>query len=132
MAVCGNCGAHSPRVRSRWNDKGVQMADECPSCAPASFEGKFTAPSDRKIWMGYEAHPNEYERAADGGYDRKPEYRAEQEQRLSAETEEERDNRERAEAHKRATRRTDPMTESELFSAIAKARDIADAMQSQL
>lgn len=128
MAVCGNCGAQSARIRSRWNDKGLQLADECPSCAPGQFE-KFTAPSDKKIWMGYEAHPNEYVQSADGGYDRKPEYRAEQEQRLTAETEDERAMRSRAEQHKRATRRTAPMTPDELLQAVAKAADIAEAMR---
>src|SRR2546430_15881424 len=86
MAVCSNCGSSGPRVRSRWTEKGVQLPDECPSCSPSSFE-KFTAPSDKKIWMGYEAHPNEYTKvhAEDGGviYNRKPEYRAEQEQKLA-------------------------------------------------
>lgn len=79
--------------------------------------------------MGYEAHPNEYVKAADGGYDRKPEYRAEQEQRLQAETEEERTNRLRAEAEKRATRRTRQMDSVELAAAVAKARMIAEWME---
>ena len=130
MAVCGNCGSESARVRSRWGEKGVQLADECPSCAPAQFE-KFTAPSDKKIWMGYEAHPNEYVQSADGGFDRKPEYRAEQEQRLTQETEDERIARERAEANKRATRRTDPMTPDETLQAIRKANLYAAMMQEQ-
>lgn len=127
MAICSGCGSESPRVLNRWNDKG-QLPDKCPNCSPSSFE-KFTAPSDKKIWMGYEAHPNEYVKSADGGYDRKPEYRAEQEQRLSAETDEERENRLRAEASKRATRRTRTMDPEEHFAAIAKATQIVNAMK---
>lgn len=79
--------------------------------------------------MGYEAHPNEYVRSADGGYDRKPEYRAEQEERLRSETDEEREIREQAEAKKRATRRTSAMTPAELKQAIAKAMLVAEAME---
>ena len=127
MAVCGNCGAQGARVRSRW-DKGVQLPDECPQCAPQSFE-KFTAPSDKKIWMGYEAHPNEYVKAEDGGYDRKPEYRAEQEGRLQRETEDERLEREAVEASKRANRRTNPLDASETLAALAKARLYANAIE---
>ncbi len=127
MAICGTCGTVTTRIRTAFPPDGAPPRDECPSCAPSSFE-KFTAPSDKKIWMGYEAHPNEYVKSADGGFDRKPEYRAEQEQRLREETEEERSNRLRAEAKKRAERRTDAMSPAELLSAITKAREIADWM----
>lgn len=130
MPVCGNCGAEGARIRSRWGAKGEPLPDECPNCAPQSFE-KFTAPSDKKIWMGYEAHPNEYVKAGDGGFDRKPEYRAEQEAKLGAETEEERELRMTAEAHKRATRRTEPMTQAEFEQAVRKAADIAGWIASQ-
>ncbi len=124
MALCGNCGAHSSRVRSRWSKEGTQLPDECSSCAPESFE-KFTAPSDKKIWMGYEAHPNEYEKSHDGGFDRKPEYRAEQEFKLGQPTDEEVEKQRRAEAKKRAERRTKPMDSSEISLALGKARVIA-------
>lgn len=132
MAKCNNCGAEGTRVRSRWNEKGNQLPDECPQCAPGNFE-KFTAPSDKKIWMGYEANPNEYEKRYDADgvfYIRKLEYRAEQEARLSQGASDELEAQERAEAKKRAERRTEPMTESEKLAAIAKARMIADALQS--
>jgi hypothetical protein len=75
--------------------------------------------------MGYEAHPNEYVKAADGGFDRKPEYRAEQEQRLTQETDEDREARLRAEAKKRSERRTDPLSPSELTYALNRARKMA-------
>lgn len=84
MAICSNCGAETKRVRSRWSPQGIQLPDECPQCAPQSF-GKFTTPFDKQPHMGWEAHPNEYERRYDGEgayYLRKPEYRAEQEERL--------------------------------------------------
>ena len=127
MAICGNCGTETTRIRTVFPADGATH-DECPTCAPSSFE-KFTAPSDKKIWMGYEAHPNEYTQGPDGGYDRKPEYRAEQEQKLREETEEERTNRLKAEAEKRATRRTRPLDPVELAAAVAKARMIAEWME---
>lgn len=128
MAVCGNCGTVTTRIRTSFPADGAQPRDECPTCAPSTFE-KFTAPSDKKIWMGYEAHPNEYVKSADGGFDRKPEYRAEQEEQLRNETEEERTNRLKAEAEKRATRRTHQMDDSELIAAVTKARMVADWME---
>lgn len=127
MAICQNCNAETSRVRTHWTEDGSQF-DECPQCAPGSFE-KFTAPSDKKIWMGYEAHPNEYVKAGDGGYDRKPEYRAEQEAKLTDLTEEERKAQARAIAKKRATRRTEPMTEAELISAKNQLAQIGEWMR---
>ena len=122
MAICGTCGAESARVRSVWNEDGRQP-DLCPQCSPGSFE-KFTAPSDKKIWMGYEAHPNEYVKAEDGGYDRKPEYRAEQEARLAQPSEEAREAQQRAETKKRADRRNTPMTSFEIQAALRQADEL--------
>lgn len=128
MAICGTCSNETPRVRCRWTEKGIELPDECPNCAPQSFE-KFTDPSDKKIWMGFEAHPNEYVKAEDGGYDRKPEYRAEQEERLGQPTEEEREAEARAIRKKRAERRTMPMTPSEQIAAMAKAAQYAAMLE---
>lgn len=127
MAICQTCKAETSRVRTHWTEDGSQF-DECSQCAPGSFE-KFTAPSDKKIWMGYEAHPNEYIKAGDGGYDRKPEYRAEQEAKLTDLTEDERKAQSRAIAKKRATRRTEPMTEAELISAKNQLAQIGEWMR---
>lgn len=126
MSICGTCKSETSRIRSRWNEDG-QLPDECPNCSPGSFE-KFTVPSDKKIWMGYEAHPNEYVKAEDGGYDRKPEYRAEQEAHLAEATAEEQEKQRRAEAEKRATRRTMPMDSVEYAAAMRKAEEIAHWM----
>lgn len=78
--------------------------------------------------MGYEAHPNEYVHAEDGGYDRKPEYRSEQESQLASETADERETRLAAEAEKRATRRTQPMDALELAAAVRKAEQLVSWM----
>lgn len=126
MAICGNCKAESARIKTHFLEGGGQ-SDECPSCAPSSFE-KFTDPSDKKIWAGYEAHPNEYVKRYDQEgliYDRKPEYRAEQEQRLVEQTEEERIAQDKAVAKKRAERRTTSMDRVELAAALHKAEEIA-------
>jgi hypothetical protein len=122
MSVC-NCGHEGTRIRTIWNEDGARRT-ECPHCAPASFE-KFTVPSDKKIWMGYEAHPNEYVKSEDGGYDRKPEYRAEFEQKMLEATEEELEKQRRAEEHKRATRRTRAMDAAEQAAALKRAEEIA-------
>lgn len=126
MAKCSNCGTETTRTRTIFADSGTR--EECRHCNPQGFE-KFTDPSDKKIWMGYEAHPNEYVRAEDGGYDRKPEYRAEQEERLRQETEEERDARLRKEAKKRSERRTEAMDSIEFARALRVAEIYADAIQ---
>lgn len=123
MIICANCGSKVARSRVIWNEDGAKR-EECVQCSPSSFD-KFTAPSDKKIWMGYEAHPNEYVKAPDGGYERKPEYRAEQEAQLLEQTTEEREQQRLAEEHKRATRRTDPMDAVELAQAMGKAEEIA-------
>lgn len=127
MAVCRNCGKESARIRTTFTDNGP--IDECSFCKQESFDSKVTVPSDQKIWMGYEAHPEQYTKAADGGYDRKPEYRAEQEARLSQESEEEKEKRLRAEAKKRRERRTMEMNPAEQLAALAKARQYADFIE---
>jgi hypothetical protein len=126
MSICSNCKSEGTRIRTIFGEDGTR--EECPHCSPGSFD-KVTDPSDKKIWMGYEAHPNEYVRGADGGFDRKPEYRAEQEARLMQETEEERTLREAAEAKKRRERRTAPMDAAELAAAMHKAEEIAGWVQ---
>jgi hypothetical protein len=126
MTICSNCKAESTRIRTHWAEDGTKF-DECPICAPSSFE-RFTDPSDKKIWMGYEAHPNEYEMQYDKDgviMMRKPEYQAEQEEQLMQETEEEKEAQARAVAKKRAERRTEPMNAVEESYAIRRAEEVA-------
>lgn len=128
MELCSGCGAESNRIRSRWTEKGVRLPDQCPQCDPGSFD-KFTMPSDQKMWMGYEAHPNEYEKRYDKDgvfYLRKPEYRAEQQDQLSQGASDEMEAQERAIAKKRAERRTRKMDSVELVRALRKAEEVAD------
>ncbi len=124
MSICSNCKSESLRVRSRWTEKNERLPDECPQCAPESF-GKVTDPSDKKIWMGWEAHPNEYVGNKSDGFDRKPEYRAEQEARLCQSSEDEREAQRKAEEKKRKERRTRPMDSVELAAAMKRAEEVA-------
>lgn len=126
MTTCSNCGREGNRIRTIWAEDGTKR-EECPQCAPATFE-KVTDPSDKVPWMGWEAHPNEYEKKYDKDgiiYERKPEYRAEQEQKLREATEEERIAQQEAIAKKRATRRTEPMDSVELAQAMRRAEEVA-------
>lgn len=123
MAICGNCGAVEIRVRSRW-ENDAQLPDECPTCAPQSFE-KQTDPSDKKLWIGPEVRPNDYVKQYDSEgliYMPKPEITAELEQQAcgikSVRSQEEKEAQERALAEKRNTRRTRPMTSSEVQKAL--------------
>lgn len=130
MSTCGNCGHEGTRIRTIFPEDGGQR-DECPHCTPETFE-KFTAPSDKKPWMGWEAHPNEYEKRYDKDgliYDRKPEYRAEQEEKLAQATAGEVEAQRLAEAKKRATRRTQPMDPIELAAAMRRAEEVASFVQ---
>ena len=118
MAICGNCGAEGTRIRSIWV-KDVQQPDECPACAPQSFE-KQTDPSDKKIWIGPEVRPQDYERRYDEHgviYMPKPEVTAELEANAFRDSEEA-GKYEEALAKKRAQRRTHPMTPAEVQGAL--------------
>ena len=125
MAICGNCGAEGNRIRSRWA-KDTQLTDECPSCSPQSFE-KQTDPSDKKLWIGPEVRPNDYEKRYDLDgvyYMPKPEVTAELERKAcgrdSVAAQEEREQMARAAQKKRAQRRTTPLSQSELQRALAR------------
>jgi len=79
--------------------------------------------------MGYEAHPNEYEKRYDQEgviHVRKQEYRAEQEARLALPATDEQEQQAKAEEEKRRHRRKEDMTPAEQLYALAKAREIAE------
>lgn len=122
MSLCA-CGAESKKIRQFW-DRGKLTREECPACAPQSFE-KQTDPSAKKIWIGPEFAPNDYIKREDpdGGYryDLKPEAARELELQHTVNSQratDEREARERAMAAKRSTRRTNPMTSEEIEQAI--------------
>lgn len=131
MATCGSCGHESARIRTVFavgSSKLPDPKDECPHCAPHSFEA-IKDPSTQKIWIGPEYNPNAYEKRYDEGepyYIAKPEFTAEEEAKVARQATDELEAQERAAAKKRLERRTDPMSEAELLAAIAKARQYSD------
>jgi len=127
MAICGNCGSESARVRSSWTDKGVQLKDACPKCDPGSFE-KIKSVRDGQITMGHEYMPQMYRKVGD-------EYVAKDE--LLADTEAQiLDSMENSEANvayraavekKRQNRRTTPLSAAEIQQAINRVNEMAQA-----
>jgi len=123
MAICGTCGAETTRLRTIVRDGGNQ--DECPQCCPQSF-AKATDPSDKKIWIGPEYAPNDYEKRYDSEgvyYVPKPEVTAARERRLLVNTEEE-EAYARALEKKRLEGRKHPMTPLELEQALKRADEL--------
>lgn len=119
MAICSNCGQESKSIISRWRGS-VQLPDKCKYCSPEDF-GPVKAPSEKKIWVGPEFAPNDYE-WRNGEKVMKPEAVAELESKAcgmqSVALQEELQAIEQAEAHKRATRRTKPLTPDEISKAL--------------
>ena len=122
MATCTNCGADSPRVRSRWI-KSERMPDECPMCSPQSFEAVHD-PSSQKIWIGPEFAPNDYIKREDSlgtRFDLKPEAARELELNQTVNSRraiEEREAMAKKAADKRLTRRTKALDPLEIAQAI--------------
>jgi hypothetical protein len=105
---CANCKAETTRLRVTFDRHGTALFERCPSCAPEDFREPFRDPTDTRIYAGPEAMPNLYKRDRDGVYQAKDE--------LIADTAALWDGgpTSRALAHKRATRRTEPMTQEEI------------------
>jgi hypothetical protein len=105
---CGNCHHETTRSRITFDNRGSVVLERCPSCAPEEFREPFRDPTDTRIYAGPEAMPNLYKRDREGVYQAKDE--------LIADTAALWDGgpTERALAHKRATRRTEPMTPEEI------------------
>lgn len=123
MAICSTCGHESQRIRTVF--RGSESKDECPSCCPQSFE-KQTDPSDKKIWIGPEYAPNDYEKRYDSDgvyYMPKPEVTAERERRLFVDSDEE-EAYARALEKKRREGRKEPLTPAELEQAIKRANEM--------
>jgi len=117
MAICGSCGAETTKLRTIFGEGGSQ--DECPQCCPQSF-AKATDPSDKKIWIGPEYAPNDYEKRYDADgvyYQPKPEVTAERERNLFVASEDQ-ERYAAAVEKKRSERRTRKMSAAEEQAAI--------------
>lgn len=129
MPLCRNCNTDSPFARTIFGETPAGDRDECPNCTPQSFD-KFAAPSDKKIWIGPEYAPNDYEKRYDSEgvyYMPKPEVTAEREKNLFVDTEE-KQKYERAVEKKRREGRKDPLTPEEVAEAIKRAEAMVRPM----
>jgi len=57
MPICGGCGEFTSRVRMTF--RGLEAKEECPQCAPQSFE-KFKSVRDGQITMAHEYDHTRY------------------------------------------------------------------------
>jgi hypothetical protein len=111
MAICGNCGAQSTRLRCRWSANGVQLPDECPHCTPQSFD-KFKSVRDGQIAMAWEYDHKSYQ-FKDGVPILTDEARQDLEDAATKRSDDEIKAYEMAVERKRQERRTKAMSESE-------------------
>lgn len=114
MAVCG-CGAESAHVRIFFDAKG-KTREECRACHPENFQEPFDATN--RIVSGPEAMPNMYTKDSDGVYRAKDE--------LLADTVAMWDKgpTEQAKEHKRANRRTAPLTQDEIDASVRWGNEV--------
>ena len=127
MAICGNCGAESARVRSRWHE-GVQLPDECQKCSPESYE-RFRSVRDGQITMAWEYDHKKY-RLIDGLPQITDEGLADLEAAALKESEDDKLALERAIEKKRRERRTAPMTPHEITATTEHVRNILESTKS--
>lgn len=139
MAICGNCGAETRRVRTVMTTNGGktllpenQRKDECPVCAPDAFPPAWL--TARGV-MGWEAYAEKYDKIElpDGriGYRAKEEFRQDTEDRIRSGSVEEQKKYAAALERKRQTRRTAPMTEDEIRARIERIRPVYEDRQEQ-
>jgi hypothetical protein len=115
---CVNCGSETSRSLSSYDEENRLKSELCPSCAPEKFEGAVVTPSDQKIWPGEVAMPNLYSRDREGNYHAKDELLADTVAMWDkGETERRMDK-------KRATRRTEPMTQAEIDRSMRWGREV--------
>jgi hypothetical protein len=60
MASCRGCGVEARRTITSF-EGGEVKGEACPECRPDLFpDDPFLMPSDRKLYMGWEAYPEHY------------------------------------------------------------------------
>lgn len=127
MARCSNCGREGSRVRTTCHEKrpGVfsHFTDECPNCAPGSFEPRW---HQDKIVPAWEAYPNRYRKVwgEDGTltYVATEENRTDSEARLKLPHPDDVASKERAIERRRQWARTQPKKLTATQIEAAKAR----------
>jgi hypothetical protein len=108
MSTCKGCGAETLRTVTTF-DVGVRK-EVCPQCDPNQFDSPVTDPSDKKIYVGWEAMPEKY-RIENGVAHAKDELLQDSEDLINRTPEVV-----EIEA-KRRTRRTEPLSQEEIMRA---------------
>jgi hypothetical protein len=118
MATCSSCNSQATRILTTMTANGKLLEhpqDQCPNCCPELFQEAFAAPSDRKLWLEHEAVPDLYTRLPDGSLVAKDSVLCGIQAAMDMDPDGEA--REQAIAKKRATRRTKPLTRTEIEQA---------------
>lgn len=130
--VCGGCGAATSRTRQIYGKEHQLTREECDMCAPNSFDPQWL---HARGVMGWEAYPKMYRKTAmpDGstGYVGTDELRADTEARIMRADPDDELAGQRAIEHKRATRRTAPLTQGEIESVTQRIREQRAIAQAQ-
>lgn len=124
MALCGNCGQQTMRLRQEFDSRtGGLVREYCVQCKPEEFADQaVTDPSDKKVYIGPDALPHMYRMGQDGILHAKDELLQDSLDILNADPD--KDAREKAIAKKRATRRTEPLTPAEIRAAERWGREV--------
>lgn len=132
MAICGGCGADRTRVRTIFNPDGTVRVEECPSCAPGSFDPEWLLAKGATPW---EAYPGKYDKISnpDGSvtWRAKEEWTQDTEDKIRASYEKVDAKEAAAIEKKRASRRTEPMTPAEIEAATNRFRPYFEDRQEQ-
>ena len=113
MSVCRGCGAEALRTCATFGPAMELVNEVCPACKPEQFQGvKVTDASDKKIWDGFEVEPHRY-----SSPDSENVVHASDELRQDVWDGFNRDPDEEARELKRRTRRTEPLSATEIETA---------------
>jgi hypothetical protein len=131
MTKC-DCGAETTRITLTMTGGGKLLdrpTSICPSCAPESFQEPFYAVSERKIVAEHIARPHLYTQLPNGEFVAKDIVL--QGIQDVMDTDPDHEKRQAAIARKRATRRTQPLSPTEIEQAERKWRPIVRAHQAE-
>lgn len=121
--ACRGCGSDRKTTRTLFNPDGTFRAEECPSCAPGSFDPQWLTAKGATAW---EAYPDKYIKFSlnDGrvGYRATDEWQTDSEDKIRKSYEKADQVEASALENKRRNRRTTPMTPEEIAKATNKWR----------
>jgi hypothetical protein len=127
---CLGCGSDRKQTRTIFNPDGTVRKEECPACAPGSFDPQWLHDKGAMAW---EAYPEKYRKIIlpDGrtGYHATDEWRQDSEDKLRKSYERADSMNAAAVEKKRMTRRTTPMSEAEIRAATERWRPVLEDRQ---